>query len=77
MAKLANYKDKKVILHTYNKSSIPQLGVYRVNIMHKDKQKPCRFFAVPGGQPLLLGMPDVEKLELLKCELQHNRAKTE
>ena len=29
---------------------------------HKDKQKPCRFFVVPGGVPALLGMPDVKTL---------------
>ena len=33
--------------------------------MHKDKQKPCKFFVVPGEGPSLLGMPDVETLELL------------
>ena len=33
--------------------------------MHKDKQKPCRFFVVPGESPALLGMMDVETLELV------------
>ena len=32
--------------------------------MHKNKQKPCRFFVVSGGGPGLLGIPDVEILEL-------------
>ena len=33
--------------------------------MCKDKQKPCRFIVVPGEGPVLQGMLDVEKVELL------------
>ena len=60
MAELAQYKD---------------IGVCRVTVMHKDKQNPCRFFVVPGGGQALLGIPDVETLELLGVNCNKNRAK--
>ena len=37
------------------------MGLCRVQITHKNKQRPCRFFAVTA----LLTMPDIETLELL------------
>ena len=40
-------------------------GVFRVKIMHKYKPKLCGFSIVPGGGPSLLGILDVETLELL------------
>ena len=62
---LIKHKDKSVMLCTYNKTCIPQLGVCSVNIKHKNKQKLCRFFVVPVGSPALLGMPDIEALVIL------------
>ena len=32
---------------------------------YKDKHKVCRFFVVPRGGPVLMGMPDVEMLDFL------------
>ena len=33
--------------------------------MHKEKQKVCKCFVVPGSGPVLLGMTDVETLSVL------------
>ena len=33
--------------------------------MHKDKEKPCRFFVVPIGGTTLMGMPGVKMFKLL------------
>ena len=37
-----------------------------VRLRHKDKIAKCRFFVVPGDGPALLGMPDIELLDILK-----------
>ena len=50
---LAELAKKKVVLQTYSNSGVPQLGVCRVRITHKDKQNPCRFFVVSGGGTVL------------------------
>ena len=55
--------NKKVILHTYNISSIQQLGICRVTIKHKDIELPCSFFVVPGKGTALLGMLDCKKIK--------------
>ena len=60
MVELANYK--KVIISIYNSCS-HQLGICRVIPTHAYKQ--CRFLEFPVEWPALLGMPDVETLEVL------------
>ena len=37
----------------------------RVKIEHNDKHKICNFFVVPGNGQALLGMPDIELLNIL------------
>ena len=54
---------------------IPEMDVCRVTITYKGKQKPCGFFIIPGRRQVLLGIPDVEKPELLNVNCKHNRAK--
>ena len=44
---------------------IPQLGICSVIVNHKNKQKLCRIFVVPGNIPVLLGMSDIELLDVL------------
>ena len=44
----------------------PNIGVRRVKITHKDKEKPCRIFVVLGEGPELQVMLDIETLELLR-----------
>ena len=42
-----------------------------VRLRHKDKTAECLFFAMPGDGSALLGMPDIEVLDILKitCEV--------
>ena len=50
---------------------IEELGVCTVRLIHRDKNAKCRFFVVPGDDPALLGMTDIELLNILKvmCEV--------
>ena len=59
-------KTKLSPVKTYNQSSIEQLGMCSVKLNYKDECVKCRFFAVPGDGPVLLGMPDIELLSILK-----------
>ena len=45
--------------------------MYTVRLRHKDKNVKCRFFVVPGDILTLLGMPDIELVNILKiiCEV--------
>ena len=46
--------------------------------MHKEKQKPCRFFVVPGGGSALLGMSDANALEVVgvnNCNTEKSQAR--
>ena len=63
-------KINSVILKTYNLTSI-ELGVCTVKSRHKDKTAKYRFFVVPGDGSVLLGMPDIELLDIHKimCEV--------
>ena len=45
-------------LHTYNGTSIMQLGTCAVFIKFKNIRKRCVFFVVPGNGQALIGMPD-------------------
>ena len=68
MEQLTKHKDKSVIVQTYDKC-ISQLWVHIVSIRHRDKQKVCRFFVVPGNGLVLLGKLDIKLLHILsvKC----------
>ena len=63
-------QNSSVVLKTYSQSNIEQLGVWTVRLGHKDKTARCRFFVVPGDDPALLAVPDIELLGILKimCE---------
>ena len=45
--------------------TITQLGMCKVKIEHNNKQKIIYFFAVSGNGQVLLGMPDIEILNIL------------
>ena len=59
---------QNIVLCTYNKAYIPQLGICSVAIKHKNKQKLCKFSVVPGGGPMLLEMSYIKVLGTL-CEM--------
>ena len=44
MDQLAKYKGKCIIIQTYKKSGILQVGVCSVTNEHKDEHRLCRFF---------------------------------
>ena len=45
-----------------------------VRLKHNDKIVRCTFFVVPGDGQALLGMPDIELLDILKimCEVEED-----
>ena len=51
-------------LRTYNCTTITQLGRCKVEIQNNNKYKKCIFFIVPGDGETLLGMPDIELLNI-------------
>ena len=59
------------MLKTYNQSSIEQLCVCTVRLRDKDKIAKYRLFVVTEDDPVLLGMPDTELLDIIKitCEV--------
>ena len=59
------------MLKPCNQSNIKQLGMCTVKLRHKNKIARCRFFVVPADSQTLLGMPDIELLQILKimCEV--------
>ena len=44
---------------------VRQLGTCYLTLMHKDKQKVCKFLVVQERYPALLSIPDVETLGVL------------
>ena len=62
--KTAYCKNNNMVLKTYN-SIIEQLGICTVRSKHKDNANKCMFFVVPGDSPALLGLPDIEMLDIL------------
>ena len=59
MKQLSQYKDKKHQSAYLQQKSIDQLECATYIIKHKDKQRLCRLFVVPGNCPALIGMPDI------------------
>ena len=57
---------KSVVLKTYSQSNIKHLGVCTIRLRHKDQDVKCSFFVVPGHGPELIGMLDIELLNILK-----------
>ena len=47
-----------------------QFGTCYLILMHKGKEKDCKFFVVQGGIPALVGMPEIDNLSVLtlNCE---------
>ena len=72
MEKLLKHKDISVISDIYNKTSMPQLGVYIITIKHKDKQGLYILFLVLGNNPALLGIAGIELLDIIhvKCSIK-------
>ena len=47
--------NKHIMLKTYNKTTITQLGTCKVIIEHKNNRKRCQFFVVPGKWSGIIG----------------------
>ena len=54
------------MLKTYNKPYTEQLGLCTVKLRHRVNTARFRFFVVSGDGPALLGMPEIELLDILK-----------
>ena len=54
---------------TYNKTTITQLGTYKVIIEHKNNRKRCQFFVVPGNGQALLGMLDTDAVQIININI--------
>ena len=50
---------------TYNCTTVTQLGRCKEEIENNDTCKKYIFFVVPGNEEALLGMPDIELLNIL------------
>ena len=53
----------------YNKPTVTLLGTCTVKIEHKNKNKMCKFFVVPGNGQALLGMPDIDVLNIISIDI--------
>ena len=62
---LAETINKHILLKTYNKTTITQLGMCKVMIEHENNRKRCQFFVVAGNGHALLGMPDTDALQII------------
>ena len=59
-------KNNNIHFKTYNKTTITQLGTCIVELECKDNMKKCKFFVVPGKRQALLGMSDIDALDVIK-----------
>ena len=66
---LAAIKNKHILLKTYNKTTITQLGMCMVLVEHKNNKKKCKFFVVSGNGQAFLGMPDTDTLYIIKINI--------
>ena len=66
LATLHVTKNSSFVLKTFNQLDITQLCMHIAKLRYKDKGAKCRFFLVPGDGPELLGMPDIELLNILR-----------
>ena len=59
---LAETINKHIMLKSYNKTTITQIGTCKVIIKHKNNRKRCQFFVALGNGQALLSMPDIDAL---------------
>ena len=57
-------RNTNVWLKTYNWTTITQLGICKVKMEHNNKQKICNFFVILENGQMLLGMSDIEMLNI-------------
>ena len=50
---------------TYSRTTLTQLSICKVKLKHNNKHKTCNLFVVPGNGQALLGMSDIETLDIL------------
>ena len=62
-------KNKHILLKTYNKTTITQLGMRTVLVEHKNNKKKCNFFVVQRNGQALLCMPDTDTLNIIKINI--------
>ena len=72
-----NTMDRKIILHDYNNSCVPQMGVCRVTIINKGIEFQCSVSLVLGNGLVLLGMPNCQRLQQLSinCHTMNDEQK--
>ena len=56
-------------LKTYYKTTITQLGICTVKIEHNNKHEMCQFFVVLGNGKALLGIPDIDVLNIININI--------
>ena len=56
--KLNKSINRKIVLHAYNNSCIPQMGICKVIIIIEGTGYHCNFIVVLGNGLASLGMPD-------------------
>ena len=57
--------NKNNLLKAYNRMIIIPLGICKYRIEHNNKQKMCKFFVVLENEKALLGMPDINTLNII------------
>ena len=62
-------KLKSIQLKKYSKTTITQLGTCTVEIEHKNKNKLCKFSVVLGNGQALLGMADIDTLDIININI--------
>ena len=50
----------------YNKTTITQLGMCQVKLEYNNIEKMCKFFVVSGKGQALLGMPEIDMLNIMR-----------
>ena len=66
---LVAMRNESIQLKTYNKRTITQLGTCTVEIEHNNKHKMYNFFVVLGNGQALLGMPDIDTLNIININI--------
>ena len=63
---LAAIKNNNIQLKMHNKPTITQLGICIGELQHKIRRENVDFFVVPRNGQALLGMPDIDMLNIIK-----------
>ena len=58
-------RNNNIQLQTQNRTTITQLGIFKVKIVYNNKHRICNFFVVQVDGQALLGMPDIETLGII------------